>query len=121
MEYKENIESQLEDIISQISGVGNVKVLITVSGTKELIYAEQSEVSRRTDSGSEDLSQKSEIILADENNENQPVVKKIITPEICGAIVVCEGASDAKTKERVVNALMAALGIGSSKISVEPM
>jgi stage III sporulation protein AG len=119
-EYKTGVENQLADIISQIRGVGDVKVMITVSGTKEYVYAEQSDINQQTESGSETVKQKNEIILADGNDEKQPVVKKIIAPQICGAVIVCGGADNPQTKERVLNAASAALGLPSSKISVEP-
>lgn len=119
--YKKNIEDQLADIISQIQGVGDVKVMITISGTKEYVYAEQSDVNQQTESGSGSLQQKNEIILADTKDEKKPVVRKIISPQIGGAVIVCEGASDPQTKERVINAVTAALGLTSGKISVEPM
>lgn len=119
--YKENVEKQLADIISQIRGAGKVKVMVTICGTKEYVYAEQSDTNRRTDADGEDVQQKSEIVIADTKNEKQPVVKKITAPQISGAVVVCEGASDAVTKERIMNVIAAALGLPSGRISVEPM
>lgn len=118
--YRENIEKQLTGIISQISGVGEADVMITVSGTKEYVYAEQYDVSRKSQSGGEDTQQSGQVILAGAGGKTQPVLKKIMTPQISGAVVVCEGANDDRTRERVVNAVSAALGLPSTKISVEP-
>ena len=94
--------------------------MITVSGTKEYVYAEQYDVSRKSQSGGEDTQQSGQVILAGASGKTQPVLKKIMTPQISGAVVVCEGANDDRTRERVVNAVSAALGLPSTKISVEP-
>ena len=74
----------------------------------------------KSQSGGEDTQQSGQVILAGASGKTQPVLKKIMTPQISGAVVVCEGANDDRTRERVVNAVSAALGLPSTKISVEP-
>ncbi len=119
-EYRRSIENELSEIISSIQGVTDVEVMITISSTKEYVYAEQTNVNQQTQSGSETLAQSGEIVLEDVDGDKQPVIKKIITPQISGAVVVCAGVENVQTKERVLNAVSAALGIPSNRISVEP-
>ncbi|MCD8094911.1 MAG: hypothetical protein LUE12_02125 [Ruminococcus sp.] len=118
-EYKEELEKELCDIVSQIQGVGNVSVMITIGSTREYIYVEQ--IDEEINSQSDQLSStnKSEIALADDGSAQQPIIRKIVAPQISGAVVVCTGADNALTKERVLNAVLAALGIETRKISVE--
>lgn len=118
--YRQSLEKQLKEIISQIDGAGKAEVMITIGGTEEHIYAEQGDIDRQNDSGRDAVKQKNEIILADIDNDKQPVLRKVVSPEIKGAIVVCDGGSNPQTKERIMNAVSAALGIPFNKISVEP-
>ena len=39
-EYKNQIESELTEILSKINGVGECEVMVTVEGTTEYVYAE---------------------------------------------------------------------------------
>ncbi|MGN0632671.1 MAG: hypothetical protein ACI4JW_02270 [Oscillospiraceae bacterium] len=118
--YKKSVEAQLEELISEIKGVGKVRVMVTVAGTREYVFAQQTDTNRQTETDGEAFAQKGEIILSDEKDGKKPVVKQIISPQISGAAVVCEGADDPKTKERVINTVSAVLGLSGSKISVEP-
>jgi stage III sporulation protein AG len=118
--YKESVETQLAEIISQIKGAGTVNVMVTISGTREYVYAEQSDTSRVSGQDEQSEQQKSEIVLAEDGSDEQPIVKKIIAPEICGAVVVCEGAANPQTKENILNAVTSVLGLSSSRVSVVP-
>ncbi|MCR5143228.1 MAG: hypothetical protein K6C68_12015 [Ruminococcus sp.] len=118
-EYRRKLEDELCGILSRLEGVSNVKVMISVSGTGEYIYAEQNDIEQRTDSVSDSLKRRGEIIIADRSGEKQPVLKKIKSPEIGGAAIVCSGASDPIVKERVINTVSAALGLSTGRISVE--
>ncbi len=119
--YREDLEKRLTEMISSIEGAGTVRVMLLVGSTKEYVFAEQGEVSRQTDSGGENLKSSAEIILADESGEKRPVLKTITAPKITGAAVICQGADDPRTKERIVNTLSALLGLPSYSISVEQM
>ena len=118
-QYRKQLEDDLCEILSQLEGVSNVRVMVSVSGSGEYIYAEQNDIEQRTDSLSESLKRQGEIIIADRSGEKQPVLKKIKSPEIGGAAIVCTGASDPRVKERVVNTASAALGLSTGRISVE--
>ena len=119
--YRSELEKRLTDIVSQIDGAGEVKVMLLVSSTKEYIYAEQSELSRQTDQSGETVRSGGEIVLAGGTGERSPVIKKVAVPEISGAAVICSGADDPTTKERVMNTVSALLGLPSYRISVEQM
>lgn len=118
--YKKDIEQQLTELISEIKGAGRVTVMITLTGTKEYVYAEKSDLDKKTEGTGESVRTQGEIVLADGGGEKQPVLKKITAPQIGGAAVICEGASDPQTKERIINVLSAVLGLPSNRISVEP-
>ena len=116
-QYRSSLESQLAEIIEGINGAGNAKVMITVGSTREYVYAEKSDIDRSTRTGEESSRSKGEPVM----NGDSPVLRKILSPQVSGAAVVCEGASDPATRERIINTVAAVLGLPSSRISVEPM
>lgn len=98
---QDTIEKRLEDILSNIDGVGKVKVLITYSESSEVVamYNENSKNSQieEKDSGggtrtTTQTDTAKDIIYKEENGEKVPVTKKIVNPKIEGAIITSTGA-----------------------------
>lgn len=101
-----NLEKELEDILSKISGVGKVQVLITYSETSEII-AMHNEVKNSSKTEENDTNGGTRTIeTVDENKEiivdaeNNPITEKIIMPKIEGAIVIAEGRGKYKHKNK---------------------
>lgn len=118
-EYKNQIESEITEILSKINGVGECEVMVTVEGTTEYVYAEN--LSEYNDSDGDKVSGKHEnnVVMVEQNGEKQALVKKIIKPKINGVVIVCEGGDDLKVSERVLKAASTALNISASRICVE--
>ena len=87
--YCEELQSQLQSILSSMEGVGRVNILLTIENSTEVVYQERT--------------------------ENQT---KQIEPKIRGVVVVCDGGSDPVVVQRVISALQSALDISASKICV---
>lgn len=117
--YKNQIEEELTNILEKIDGVGKSKVMITLEGTTEYIYAENLNDYNDKDGDKTSNKHENEVVTIDKNGEKQALVKKIIKPKISGAVIVCEGGGDPKINERVIKAVRAALNISSGKICVE--
>ncbi|WP_294101430.1 stage III sporulation protein AG [uncultured Ruminococcus sp.] len=117
--YKEQIEKELKNVLSQVRGVGECEVMVTVEGTTEYVYAEN--LTKSTDNNGDRTSDRyeNEIVMTDNDGKKEALVRKIIKPQICGVVIVCEGGGDIKVNERVLKAVSTALGISSSKICVE--
>lgn len=117
--FKENTEKELEKMLSDIKGVGDVSVMISVSGTVEYVYAE--EVNMTDDANGDNKTQRSEnkIVIIEENGEKKALVKKMLLPSIGGVVVVCEGGGNTSVNERVIKAVSAALNVPTNKICVE--
>ena len=117
--YKENIRTELEDILSDVSGVGDCSVMISVEGTAEYIYAENIDKKQNYGPQGSTDDTKSEIVITDDSGNDKALVKKIVRPKITGVVVVCKGGENEIVKERVIKAVSAALNISYSKICVE--
>lgn len=126
----DDIQARLESILSNIDGVGKVKVLISYSETSQVVamYNENSKNSQieEKDSGGgtrtttqEDIQK--DIIYKEENGEKIPVTQKVISPKIEGAIVTAQGANSSDVKNNIIMAVEAVTGLSSHKIQVFEM
>lgn len=110
-EYARNLESKLENILSNVKGAGNVKVLVTLGSGFEYVYATEETV-KQTSSGSTTTT--SEVVLVD----GQPVVVKEIFPTIQGVLVSASGASDVSVKLNLVTAIQTVVDVPNSDITI---
>ncbi len=125
-----NLEEELESVLSKISGVGQVKVLITYSETSETVpmynekYTESTTQETDTNGGVRTIQQtdnSKEIIYEEQSGEKVPITKKVILPKIEGAIVIAEGANNTNTKVNIIQAVEAVTGLPTHKVQVFEM
>lgn len=125
-----NLEENLEDILSNMAGVGKVKVLVTYSETSEVVamYNEKSTSNNTeetdTNGGIRKIEQTDtdkEIIYEEKNGQKSPITQKVIMPKIEGAIITAEGASNPTIKTNIIQAVSAATGISAYRIQVFEM
>lgn len=125
-----NLEQRLENILSNINGVGSVKVFINYSESSEMaaMYNENSKtsVTEETDKSGgvrkiEETDSQKEIVYQENNGSKTPIVKKTIEPKIEGAIITAKGASDINIKTSIIQAVEAATGLATHKIQVFEM
>ena len=125
-----DLEQRLEDILSNINGVGNVKVFINYSESSETVamYNENSKtsVTEETDTSGgirkvEETDSQKEIVYQEDSGSKIPIVQKTIEPKIEGAIITAKGASDINIKTSIIQAVEAATGLATHKIQVFEM
>ena len=112
-DYKCALESQPEDILSAIDGVGEVRVMITLDSSEEYVYARSS--SKNNDKEDE------EYVIVKNGSQEEALVESIKTPSVTGVVVVCEGGGSSKVCEKVYMAVRAALNISAGSIYVTEM
>ena len=126
----EELEKKLENILSKIEGVGNVKVCINYSESSEVVamFNENSKVSTTeetdTSGGIRKIQQtdsQKDIVYKEDNGEKTPITKKVVQPKIEGAIVTAKGANNANTKSNIIQAVEAVTGLATHKIQVFEM
>ncbi|MBQ2938147.1 MAG: hypothetical protein IJE05_04655 [Clostridia bacterium] len=125
-----SLEERLEAILSNINGVGNVKVFINYSESSETVamYNENSKtsVTEETDTSGgvrkvEETDSQKEIVYQEDNGSKTPIVQKTVEPKIEGAIITAKGASDINIKTNIIQAVEAATGLATHKIQVFEM
>lgn len=118
-----DLESRLEDILSNISGVGKVKVLITYNETEELIpiynKTDKKSTTNEVDSSGgtrvvEQIDTSEEVVYQNE----EIITQKTISPKIEGAIITAQGANNSLIKINIIQAVEAATGLATHKIQV---
>ncbi len=118
MEYCERLESKLQSIISQIDGAGNVKVMVTVDGSPELIYVSDTDTkTSTTTNGTTTTTTSSPIIVGSGSNSNGIVMTEKL-PKVKGVIVVSTGAGQIGIKLDILNAIATLLDISTDNITI---
>ena len=124
------LEIKLEEILSKIQGVGEVKVFINYSESNEIIpmYNESTQTSNteETDTSGgtrtiEETDSQKEIIYEENDGEKTVITQKVVEPQIEGAIITAKGAGSAEVKTSIIQAVEAVTGLATHKIQVFEM
>ena len=125
-----DMQKQLEIILSTIKGVGKVNVYISYSESSKTIamYDEKTTTSstEETDSSgglrnTTSTQIQKDVIFSEKDGSQVPMTQKIIMPTIEGAIITAQGAKNANVKTNIVNAVKSATGLSIDKIQVFEM
>ena len=114
----ENLETRLADILGEIEGAGEVKVMITYAGTGDKITAETTNTHTTTTNGSTSSTTTTTTTSSPVLSGSDVVILQEKMPEIKGVIVVAEGASDMKVKLKLMQATATVLGINANSIQI---
>ncbi len=88
-EYCAALEESLLSVVTQIEGVGNAKIFLTMDNTGENVYL-----------------------------NNSDTKTKSITPVVRGVVIVCDGGDDPLVVGRVMSAVTKSLDISSNKVCI---
>ena len=118
-ENAEQIEAKLEerlcDLISEIEGVSDIRVMVTLDMTSGAVYEKNESYSRSgTESGNLSENTATEVVLAG----SEPLQVSTIQPKVRGVAIVCGGGDDPIIREKVANTAAKALNIGISRVYV---
>ena len=88
-EYCSVLEANLLSVVTQIEGVGQAKIFLTMDNNGENVYL-----------------------------NNSDTKTKSITPVVRGVVIVCDGGDDPLVVSRVMSAVTKSLDISSNKVCV---
>lgn len=118
LDYSRQLETKLESVLSQIKGAGNVKVMITLDGSPELVYAMDSNEKVSNNTSGSTTTSSSTPILVQTNGTTSPLILTEVLPKVKGVIVVSSGANDISIKLDILNSVSTLLDISTDKINV---
>lgn len=114
-----DLEGEMEEILSAMSGVGQAKVLLTVDSDGERQLAQNTELSYSGDTAApKDYSRRSETVLVDGGTGDETVVVQKRYPTYRGALIVCQGGGQAEVRLAVTEAVAALTGLSADRITV---
>lgn len=129
--YTQEVENRLEDLLSRMDGVGEVKVMVTLSSSMEQVVEKDvpysMDTTRETDSagGSRDVvnSKKEEttVYVTDQAGNKTPYISKTLEPAIEGVTVVAQGGGNAVVQKNITDVIQALFGVEAHKIKVVKM
>ena len=108
----EAFEKKLCQVLSQVEGAGEVRVVLSLDGGSRQVLARNQEQDR--DGGGSNT-----VATVGRGSGTQEVVPlQVVAPQFRGALVVCPGGGDPQVRLRLVEAVSALTGLGSDRISV---
>lgn len=114
-----DLRQEMESILKEISGVGQVRVMLTVDTDGERQLAGDMELDY---SGSQEAPEKyarsTRPILRRGTTGDEPIVTRTVYPTYRGALIVCQGGDRAEVKLAVIEAVSALTGLPSDRITV---
>lgn len=122
--YEIQLEKRLENILSQVAGVGNVEVMITLENSKEIVTKDDS-IKEDSNTSEEALNGDKRQILSNKSQSttvkisgDEPLILKEISPKIAGVLIVAQGGGNLETKNMLIKATNALLGVEVHKVEV---
>lgn len=129
--YTEYWEEKLEKTLSNIEGVGEVEVLITLKESETTVLEKDvpAEISETTETDAEGgkrtiIEKKQEeatIYTVNEAGQNVPYVTKIIQPVVEGVVVIAQGGDSEVVKQNIIDAIQVLFDLNTNKIRVVKM
>ena len=129
-EYAAYLEDELEDALMDMSGVGKVKVMITLEASEEQVVEKDEPFTRNNttendgDGGSRTVYQMDsgqETVYEKNGSVETPYVTKTILPKISGILIVAEGAGTGTVSKSISEIAQALFNIEAHKAQVVPM
>lgn len=117
-EPRENLETRLEQILSQVSGAGDVRVLLTQERGETSVY--QLDLQEVTDGDRREIRQDT-ITVTGSDRQQEGLLTQVEAPRYRGAVIVCQGGDNPTVRLSVVEAVSGATGLPSNRITVLKM
>lgn len=113
-DYTAQLESRLEQLLSQVEGVGQVKVMLTFEGSSE----KKVEKDRSLSEGS---SQEETVYTETGGSGRIPYVASEKNPQVEGVLVIAQGGGNGRIRQEILEAAQALFGIEAHKIKIMKM
>lgn len=130
-DYVEAWERKLEESLLYIEGAGQVKVLITLKESEQMVLAKDalediSEMTEADASGGDRRTMQSRIerktiYTVNEQGQDVPYVIKTITPAVEGVVVIAQGADKPQVRQNIIEAIQVLFDIDMNKITIVKM
>lgn len=111
----EDFAAALEEILGQIQGAGEVRVLLSEETGAKTVY--QTDTDSQTNDQSSSVRVET-VIVSQGSGVQGALVVQVNPGTYRGAVVLCQGADDPAIKLQILDAVSKATGLGTHQISV---
>ena len=117
--YKEKLEEELEEFLSEVAGVGKAQVLIYMNTSQEYIVEKDNPTAFSEDGERKDRSvEETTVYTVNSSGEQIPFVSQTKCPAVDGVVVVAKGASQEAVRLQIVHMVMTLFGLEANKVEV---
>ena len=121
-QYIEKTEKELEELLENIGGAGDVKVMITLENCYENVFAKGYTEKNDNKIDSQKSETEEEYIIVKKGSSNEEcLVVKVYEPTVKGVAVIAQGAGNTQVKNAIIQTVCALFDISTAKVSVEKM
>ena len=126
-QYIKEMEAKAESLLSGVNGAGQVKVMITLKSSSELVVERDMPVTRSQTSeqdsqgGSRMVSEfatEDATVYRKGNGYEEPYVVKTLSPSVEGVVVVAEGAGNGEVSKNLSEAVQILFGVEAHRVKV---
>lgn len=130
VEYAACMEEKLEEALSQVSGAGKVKVVISMKSSEEKIVEKDQPITRSNTSEEDsqggirninNVESGESTVYSGTGTESDPFVTKVLQPQVEGVLVVAEGAGTGSVSKNMSEAVQVLFGVEAHKVKVVKM
>lgn len=127
-DYAGYLEGRLEEVLSQMSGAGDVTAMVTLASSGEKVVEKDLEKGSETVTESDGqggtrttgsaTSAQTAVYAESEGQGQQPYVSKEMAPEVEGVVILAQGGDDPVVEQEITQAVQALFGIDTHKIRI---
>lgn len=128
-ELESSYEKELSNMLENIQGVSEVKVMINLESTnvkvyeKDLVTGKQVTEEKDKNGGNrqiEDNTEETHVVFVRQGDKEEPLLVQTKKPVVRGVFVVAKGIENASAKKWVVEAVSRVLDVPTHQVSVMP-
>lgn len=113
-----SLEEKLETVLGQVTGAGQVQVVLTVAKGEEIVYQTNDDTSNTNESNN---TNSDTVMVTDAQRNQNGLIRQVIPAAYQGAVIVCQGADNPSVRLAIVDAVSKLTGLGANCISVLKM
>jgi len=113
-DFCKETEEKIASFLANVEGVGNVEVMVTVSGGEEYVYATEGK-RVKSDGKTEEANQH---VMVGSSSNREALIETVKKPEISGIVIACTGSGNPSVQESIYKTVSTAFGISTSRIYV---
>lgn len=129
--YVDDLEERLEEALRKVEGVGEVEVMITLKGSKEIVVLKdepfkEERVNESDAEGGKRITsnhdkEENTVLVDNEDGSNTPYIIKELEPQVEGIVIIAQGGGNPEIINQINEATQVLFGVPTHKVKVMKM